>query len=199
MQKLAGVVLAMLTIILGAIVSDQATLQAQEIQSVMLPLPELVQRSAERPDTQGQVTAAVVELPAIPQKPQIIAVNDTDLHCLARNIYFEARGEPRAGMVAVAFVTRNRVRSGVWKGSICDIVYQPKQFSWTSRGREPPIHDKQSWQLSLDIAGDVLSNREYHDPTHNAVYFHNHQVRPSWSRSKTRTVVIGNHAFYKRG
>lgn len=201
MQKvLASIVTVMLMVVLGAIVSDQATLQAQEIQSVMLPLSDLSQQvAAETPATTGEV-AEVVDLPLTVSKPQpsIVAVNDEDLQCLARNIYFEARGEPRAGQVAVAFVTKNRVNSGLWRNSICKVVYQPSQFSWTSRGN-PGIHDHRSWQAALDIAGDVLSNRETHDPSFNAVFFHNHTVRPSWSSSKgkVRTVVIGNHAFYK--
>ena len=32
-----------------------------------------------------------------------------DIHCLAENIYFEARGESTAGRMAVALVTLNRV------------------------------------------------------------------------------------------
>src|SRR5207244_2019519 len=36
---------------------------------------------------------------------------ESDLQCLAENIYFEARGEPLNGQYAVAEVTLNRTRS----------------------------------------------------------------------------------------
>jgi len=36
-----------------------------------------------------------------------------NLTCLARNVYFEARGEPTAGQLAVAQVTMNRKASAV--------------------------------------------------------------------------------------
>ena len=47
-----------------------------------------------------------------------------NLTCLARNVYFEARGEPTAGQYAVAEVTMNRKASGRYSDTVCGVVYQ---------------------------------------------------------------------------
>jgi len=52
---------------------------------------------------------------------------ETSRQCLAEAIYFEARGEPEEGQVAVAQVILNRVRSGLYPGTVCDVVYQNKE------------------------------------------------------------------------
>ena len=45
------------------------------------------------------------------QEPQEPVIDINQMHCLATNIYHEARGESFAGKVAVANVTHNRVDS----------------------------------------------------------------------------------------
>src|ERR1043166_782443 len=46
--------------------------------------------------------------------------------CLARNVYFEARGEPIAGQYAVAEVTMNRRASRRFANTVCEAVYAKK-------------------------------------------------------------------------
>ena len=61
-----------------------------------------------------------------------------ELDCLTRNIYWEAASEPFEGKVGVAQVTINRMNSGKFADSICEVVYQKNvfyekvvcQFSW---------------------------------------------------------------------
>ena len=57
---------------------------------------------------------------------------DPEQHeCLALNVYHEARGEVIEGQIAVAHVTLNRVNHSYFPETICDVVYQNRQFSWT--------------------------------------------------------------------
>ena len=44
--------------------------------------------------------------------------------CLADAVYFEARGEPLRGQMAVAQVIMNRVFSGYYPNNVCGVVYQ---------------------------------------------------------------------------
>ena len=53
----------------------------------------------------------------------------SDLECLARNIYYEAASEPVEGKVAVGLVTINRSNSGEFPTSICGVVNQRTTFS----------------------------------------------------------------------
>ncbi len=59
-----------------------------------------------------------------------------NLACLARNVYFEARGEPVAGQYAVAEVTMNRKASGRYAGTVCGVVYQ-KNWTGCAPGKWP--------------------------------------------------------------
>jgi spore germination cell wall hydrolase CwlJ-like protein len=61
----------------------------------------------------------------------------SDLECLARNIYYEAGSEPEEGKVAVGLVTINRSNSGEFPRTICGVVNQrtvlsvPRQVTQT--------------------------------------------------------------------
>lgn len=213
-KKLAIIVCTMLLTTLGAIISNEATLHAQETKSFLLPsnspdtvqeqVPFVAQAATSYVQTKqiGEFVIHYVRDTPVPETSPLIAVNEKELDCLAKNIYHEARGEDRSGMIAVAFVTKNRVHYKEWPGSICGVVYQRGhggcQFSWTCHGGGS-IGDKRVWTTTLDIARDILSHKIQTDPTHRAVFYHNQSVRPSWSRSKLteRTVAIGNHTFYK--
>jgi len=112
--------------------------------------------------------------------------------CLAKNIYHEARGESLRGKLAVAKVTLNRVASGKFRDTICGVVYQRGQFSWTN-SKYKPILDKQAWAESLHLAKLLMLNPELSKTP--AMYYHNTKVKPNW-RQLERTDKIGNHVFY---
>lgn len=55
-----------------------------------------------------------------------------EMACLAKNIYHEALREPVQGQQAVAFVTVARSLHGTgYPKTICGVVFQGTQFSWT--------------------------------------------------------------------
>ena len=62
-----------------------------------------------------------------------------EIHCGAQNVYFESQGEPGLGMVAVSQVVINRVKDKRWPDTICEVVWQNKQFSWTHDGKSDRI------------------------------------------------------------
>ena len=114
---------------------------------------------------------------------------NSDTKCLAEAIYHEARGEPYLGMLAVAQVVINRMRSPGFPGTICGVVYQPGQFSWTkTKTRQMNVH-------AVYVADIALSGE--HELKHfRATYFHNHKVKPRWNNLE-KVKVIGRHTFYK--
>lgn len=120
-----------------------------------------------------------------------ISQAEPELECLAKNIYFEARGESEKGMLAVATVTLNRVNSGLFPDSICGVVYQPFQFSWT--GTKYKITNNYLYEKAKDIAIRVIYDN-YIMKDFKATHFHNNTVEPRWKMRKV--AVIGNHTFY---
>ncbi len=111
-----------------------------------------------------------------------------ELKCLVDNIYHEARGEPLAGQIAVARVTLNRV--GVWASTVCQVVYQRHQFSWTAK-RTTEIKDFVAYQKAWHAAW--MSKTFDFDATH----YHAERVRPGWAKKLNKLTQINNHIFYE--
>ena len=123
--------------------------------------------------------------------------SNRDLGCLAEALYFEARGEGAKGQAAVAEVILNRVDSGAFPSTVCGVVNQPSQFSYTIGGRKA-IGNKSAYMRARQIAEAALAGAP-RVLTKGATYFHTPAVRPAWSRRFQRTVQIGRHIFYRTG
>ena len=125
-----------------------------------------------------------------------------EINCLALNIYFEARGEPTDGKIAVGHVVLNRVADTRYPDKICEVVKQggprPKhrcQFSWWGEGRSDRPRDLQAWKESQVLARVVFWGYA-EDPTDGALWYHADYVFPAWGRKLARGPVIGRHQFY---
>lgn len=119
-----------------------------------------------------------------------------DIQCLALNIYHEARGESTKGQRAVGLVTLNRVMSKSFPNNICDVVFQPSQFSWTKK--PPEITEIKAWYRSVKVAQEALLIHSFGLDTLRALDFHTVDVNPYWKDSYTLVAQIGNHKFYRR-
>lgn len=118
------------------------------------------------------------------------------LHCLALNIYHEARGESVEGKLAVGRVTINRVRSPRYPGSVCKVVWQRGQFSWTRDGRPDRPYNMKAWNEALRIAG-VVFDFDPNNPVGRATHYHAVYVLPFWASAYRRVQRIGRHIFYE--
>ena len=118
-----------------------------------------------------------------------------ELRCLAMNIYFEARGESRRGQLAVAAVTLNRNRSSHYPDSICAVVWQSRQFSWTHQSVWHRPRNDRAWRFAMKLANEVYHNK-VKLPVVRATHFHARYVVPEWSTQMKRVARIGKHLFY---
>jgi len=123
---------------------------------------------------------------------------DRQVICLAKNIWFESRGEPSDGQLAVGLVTLNRAEHTSWPKTICEVVYQPGQFSWTA---EPGLRNKkptgEQWEQIVLLSATLMHRRDlFDDITDGATYFHATYVKPGWSKLQ-HTIRLGQHVFYK--
>ena len=135
---------------------------------------------------------------------------ETALMCMAANIYHEAKNQPMAGQIAVAQVVMNRVNDNRYPDNVCDVVKQGLtykngkvvlgkcQFSWYCDGKKDDVDKKsEKWRNSLRYASMVITNRITLDVTECATHYHATYVRPAWARTKTKTVRINRHIFYR--
>jgi spore germination cell wall hydrolase CwlJ-like protein len=116
--------------------------------------------------------------------------------CLANAVYFEARGEPIEGQLAVAEVVLNRTLSGRYPSTICGVVTQPWQFSFV-RDRIIPRADRgsESWHRAVAIARIAEAGASRLLPR-NVLWYHADYVDPDWGRRLDRSTKIGLHIFY---
>ena len=135
---------------------------------------------------------------------------ETALMCMAANIYHEAKNQPMAGQIAVAQVVMNRVNDSRYPDNVCDVIKQGLtykngkvvlgkcQFSWYCDGKKDDVDKKsEKWRNSLRYASMVITNRITLDVTEGATHYHATYVRPAWARTKTKTVRINRHIFYR--
>ena len=134
-----------------------------------------------------------------------------EIDCLAKNIYFEARGESLTGKIAVANVTMNRVKHHKYPSTVCAVVTQAKwyvnwkgnrlprrnqcQFSWFCDGKADVPVDMRAYKDSVRVAEVVYHG--YRDLTDGSLFYHSTKVEPYWVASMVRTKSIGAHVFYR--
>ena len=167
---------------------------------VAVPTPGPVETAAPAGPTDAAVPA-----PAPADEPEFVSLAaavaaqetdelDRDLTCMAGAIYFEAKGEPLSGQLAVAEVILNRMKSGRFPKSICSVVTQPGQFSFVRGGRVPVIANNAAYRTAVAVARVAIDDA-WDSPAANAMYFHARRVAPGWRM--TKIAAIGNHVFYR--
>ena len=126
----------------------------------------------------------------------------SEVQCLARTIYFEARGEGEEGQRAVGHVVMNRVASPKYPDSVCAVVHQGGearrnrcQFSWWCDGRSDEPTDRKSWIRALRLAYEVYLGVS-DDPTGGALWYHAVYASPYWKNLLVQGDRIGQHIFY---
>lgn len=149
-------------------------------------------------------------LPIFPMKGETNAL--TALQCLTANLYYEARGESELGMKAVAQVTMNRVKAKGFPSSVCAVVFQPRQFSWTHKKSHKDIQkalngstahlqpkDRQAYHLAYKTAKKALSGVLLVPQLKDSLYFHAKGANPYWNSRFKKRATIGAHVFYSKG
>ena len=126
-----------------------------------------------------------------------------ELNCLATAIYFEARGEPDDGQIAVAQVVTNRVRSGYYPDSVCGVVYQNKnwrnrcQFSFACDRISDKVRDPKRWNIAKYVARETTEGRIWLKEVGSSTHYHATYVRPRWASHMKKVGRIGLHIFYR--
>ncbi len=120
---------------------------------------------------------------------------DEDAACLATAVYFESKGEPLDGQLAVAQVIVNRVEDGRFGRDICAVVKAPKQFSFVKAGSLPAPTNRVAWETAKAVALIAMSG-SWPEIAPDATHFHATRVNPGWKNLR-RIATVGQHIFYR--
>ena len=119
--------------------------------------------------------------------------------CMSLAAYFEARGEPFHGQIAVNQVALRR--AALDPNRVCEEIYRTAQFEGPAAHprRKPKRVDERAWRRAEQAAHAALVWAEHgigQDYSKGATHFHATYVRPSWTRCAKLTVQIARHRFY---
>jgi spore germination cell wall hydrolase CwlJ-like protein len=128
---------------------------------------------------------------------------ERERRCLATAIYFEARGEPLQGQIAVGQVILNRVRSPQFPQTICGVVYQGQmapgcQFSFACDGKTDTPKNDSHWALAQKLARQITSGQVWLPDIGYSTFYHADYVSPQWKSAMNKIDTIGRHIFYKK-
>ena len=145
-----------------------------------------------------------------------LLIDDKEVTCMAKNIFFEAAVESTAGKLAVAQVTLNRVESKNYPNTVCEVVYDGIhythssgkklpvrdrcQFSWYCDGRgDEPREGSRMWDEAQELAKYILLRQdELPDITDGALHYHANYINaPRWASHKRVSTRIDTHIFYR--
>ena len=152
-------------------------------------------------ESSGKITVARDAVKQTPVKiiktNKRVSLDKKSIECLARNVFHEAGVESRAGKIAVAQVTLNRVKTQKWGKSVCEAVYSKAQFSWTlEKKKRASKPEGQLWKESVQAVHDFASGDRV---THvdNSLFYHTNYIKqPNWADSTKITARVGQHIFY---
>ena len=149
-------------------------------------------------------------------KVEVDKFRHTEATCLAKNMYYEARNQGLAGQLAVSLVVMNRVKDSRYPNTVCGVVEQgPTRESWKKNGTFYPIKNRCQFSWYCDGKSDdpkepttykrlldlalvlVYDDIQIVDFTEGATHYHADYVYPAWRKSKTKTVEIADHIFYR--
>jgi N-acetylmuramoyl-L-alanine amidase len=150
---------------------------------------------------------SLIAVSLFPFEAKAIQYEQSEVDCLAKNIYFEARGESEIGQYAVGMVTLNRLDSPDFPDTICEVVTEAKrdangnpilhkcQFSWFCDGKSDTPKHNLAWDRAVIVAKNLILFR-FPDITQGAVFYHAKSVSPYWKKHFTFVRAIDNHLFY---
>ncbi|WP_253201077.1 cell wall hydrolase [Sphingomonas quercus] len=183
----------------GAASNDVASLRLAAVTAPTLALDAaaLADRENFANDSADGIQQAPATLEALVDAQETADTVDAEQKCLAASVYFEAKGEPLGGQLAVAETVLNRAHSGRFPTSICGVVRQKGQFSFVRRGGKipAPVTTSKSWRQAVAIAR-IAQGELWEDIAPNALFFHARRISMNMG-SATRVAQVGNHIFYR--
>ena len=122
--------------------------------------------------------------------------NSHELDCLATGIYFESKGEPLAGQLAVGRVIANRAESGGrFPGTYCGVLFQRGQFSFVHGHSLPSVsHSNKQWQTAVAVAR-IVDGTSRNRRLETRCSFTPAMFRRAGTLK--RVASIGNHVFFR--
>lgn len=152
----------------------------------------------------GKIQNLEKEIEKVKKTQAIILQTNTSLkltseerQCLIKNVYHEAGVEKMEGKIAVAQTTLNRVNAKRWKNSVCGVVYQRAQFSWTLDKKKREENPKGKLWEDSKLAVEQFEKGARVKNLGAAKFYHTNYIKtPRWADNSKKLMQVGLHIFY---
>ncbi len=149
------------------------------------------------PTVQPTLAATMVSAPTA---QRLAAAKPADVNCLAKAVYYEARGESAEGQAAVAQVVLNRTHRPSYPSNVCGVVFQGVnqggcQFSFVCDGAMRRPLEPAAWTRARQVASNALGGHVMR-AVGQAISFH---VAALGSEGRDQIARIGSHVFFTPG
>lgn len=140
---------------------------------------------------------------AVKEEPPKFVYTEQDIKCLQDNIFYEARNQSPLGQMMVAVVTIQRAKMPEYPSTVCGVVHDYAQFSWTLKARKPVNFkskmESRAWWFAGLIAQQALISANSIDSAYkNLAYYHKTTIHPYWAGKMREEFVIDDHVFYSK-
>lgn len=117
---------------------------------------------------------------------------------LAEALVYEARGEGRIGMRAVAYVVLARVEANGWPSTVWGVITQRRQFSYLQDMHRQKSPTEEDFQIAYEEALRAYRGMS-RNPVPGALWYHSNSIKPpKWTKSlEELRLCLGDHIFYK--
>ena len=131
---------------------------------------------------------------------RLAVAKPADVNCLAKAVYYEARGESAEGQAAVAQVVLNRTHRPTYPSNVCGVVFQGVnqggcQFSFVCNGAMRRPLEPAAWTRARQVASNALGGHVM-SAVGQAISFH---VAALGSEGRGQIARIGSHIFFVPG
>jgi N-acetylmuramoyl-L-alanine amidase len=127
-----------------------------------------------------------------------IHISEHDVHCIATAVYVEVNTQSLGEKLGVINVIMNRVRSGKFGRTPCEVIYSRGQFVGIEnmmKANEKNIDQEALLKTKLLVI-DTLIFKKHANPVGNSLYFHDDSIDMKYIWNKKPNVTIGRMVFY---
>ncbi|WP_340599574.1 cell wall hydrolase [Bdellovibrio sp. GT3] len=116
--------------------------------------------------------------------------------CMICNCYHETRGENFDGMVAVNKVVLSRAEDDAFPSTVCGVVFDDSQFSWTQDNLNNNIRaTKDDDKDALEKCKKAV-NLSVREGPNDVIYYYNPSLAsPGWARRMKKCGKVDSHVF----
>lgn len=156
----------------------------------------LVQQPADKPIPQ------VIE----PEKQSDVQINKREVQCVRQALWHEARGEGEEGIKAVLSVIVNRTKSKHYPDTFCEVIHQPKQFSYVDELRQqgkpltPKVKESEQEVYSYidELAHEAVQEKFVTTLPRDVLWYTHTRINNYWTRTKEVVARVGKHKFFAK-